>query len=117
MHYKEHEGIDTTFTKSNRKYWIPGSRKIISSIKYNCTYCRLKNKKIIGQEMGKLPTERLEPSPPFYHCAVDLFGPFQIRDSVKKRCRGKAYGVLFNCLSSRAVFIDLADGYDLDVLH
>jgi hypothetical protein len=43
---------------------------------------------------------------------VDLFGPFTIKDTVKGRTHGKAYGVLFNCMSSRAVYVDLAEGYD-----
>jgi hypothetical protein len=43
---------------------------------------------------------------------VDLFGPFTINDTVKGRTHGKAYGVLFNCMSSRAVYVDLAEGYD-----
>ncbi|CAC5386479.1 unnamed protein product [Mytilus coruscus] len=42
---------------------------------------------------------------------VDLFGPLTIKDTVKGRTHGKAYGVLFNCMSSRAVYVDLADGY------
>ena len=61
--------------------------------------------------MGKLPET---PSPSFYHIAVDLFGPFIIKGTVNKRCRGKAYGLLFNCLVSRAVYIDIAVGYDTD---
>ena len=64
--------------------------------------------------MGYLPDKRLTPSPPFYHTAVDLFGPFIIKGTVNKRCRGKAYGVLFNCLVSRTVYIDIAVGYDSD---
>ena len=35
------------------------------------------------QVMGKLPEERLKPSPPWYNTAIDLFGPFKIRDEVK----------------------------------
>ena len=64
--------------------------------------------------MGYLPMERLIPSPPFYHSAVDLFGPFVIRDHVKKRSKGKAYGVVFTDVASRGCHIDLADSYDTD---
>ena len=28
--------------------------------------------------------------------------------------KGKAYGVIFNCLDTHAVYVDLADGYDAD---
>ncbi|XP_068245286.1 uncharacterized protein [Palaemon carinicauda] len=32
--------------------------------------------------------------------------------NVKKRTTGKAYGVIFNCIVTRAVYIDVVDGYD-----
>lgn len=66
-----------------------------------------------SQQMGQIPDIRLKPAPPFYFCAVDLFGPLVIKDTVKKRTHEKGYGVLFNCLVSRAVYIDLAEGYDV----
>ena len=61
------------------------------------------------QVMGSLPEERLKPSPPWYCTGVDLFGPFITRGEVQKRVRGKAYGVLFNCMTTRAVHVDVSD--------
>lgn len=58
-----------------------------------------------------LPIERLQPSTTFYYCAGDLFGPFKNRDTLTKRTHGKAYRVLFNCLTSRAVYVDLTEDY------
>ena len=39
--------------------------------------------------MGRMPDERLKPSPPFYHTGVDLFGPIWVKDVVKKRTKLK----------------------------
>ena len=64
--------------------------------------------------MGKLPEERLKPAPPWYSTAIDLFSPYTIKDEVQKRTSSKAYGVLFNCLSTRAVHVDLASDYSAD---
>ena len=64
--------------------------------------------------MGKLPVDRLKPSPAWTCTAIDLFGPFKIRDEVKKRTTGKTYGVIFNCLSTRAVHVDLAADYSTE---
>uniref|UniRef100_A0A0P4VVJ2 Integrase catalytic domain-containing protein n=1 Tax=Scylla olivacea TaxID=85551 RepID=A0A0P4VVJ2_SCYOL len=61
--------------------------------------------------MDQVLEERMKPTPPFYHTAVDLFGPFNIKDTVKRRTHGKVYGVIFNCLVTRAVYVDLAEGY------
>ncbi|XP_068224574.1 uncharacterized protein [Palaemon carinicauda] len=62
--------------------------------------------------MGQISDERMSPCPAFYQSAVDIFGHFQIKDNVKKRTTGKAYGVIFNCIVTRAVYIDVVDGYD-----
>ncbi|XP_047482843.1 uncharacterized protein LOC125034852 [Penaeus chinensis] len=114
LHKVDHAGIETTLCKIQRKFWIPGARKLIRTIKNKCVTCRKLSKKVEDQCMGQVRAERMKPAPPFYHTAVDLFGPLTIRDSVKKRTYGKAFGIIFNCLVTRAVYLDLAMGYSTD---
>ncbi|XP_037773213.1 uncharacterized protein LOC119568873 [Penaeus monodon] len=114
LHKVDHAGIETTLCKIQRKFWVPGARKLIRTIKNKCVTCRKLNKKVEDQCMGQVRAERMKPAPPFYHTAVDLFGPLTIRDSVKKRTYGKAFGIIFNCLVTRAVYLDLAMGYSTD---
>ncbi|KAJ8406747.1 hypothetical protein AAFF_G00296630 [Aldrovandia affinis] len=62
--------------------------------------------------MANLPEDRLLPDkPPFTNTGVDFFGPFDV-----KRGRGtvKRYGVLFTCLTLRAIHIEVADSLDTD---
>ena len=80
-------------------------------MRHNCVICKKLDKKTDGQEMGRLPLSRLKPAPAWSSTALDYFGPFQTRGEVNKRSRGKAYGVLFNCLLSRAVYIDVVPDY------
>ena len=110
-HYQGHDGVETTLAKLLSSYWIPKVRKQIKRIKDDCKYCKRMEKKVVGQSMGGLTIERMKPSPPFYNSATDLFGPFAIRDNVKRRVKGKCFGVVFTCLSSRAVHIELAENY------
>ena len=67
-----------------------------------------------GANMGKLPMERIQVAPPWYSISLDLFGPYNIKDTVNKRARSKVYGILFNCLVTRAVYIDVATEYSTD---
>ena len=43
-----------------------------------------------------------------------LFGPIDIRDTVKQRTRKKVWGVIFNCAVTRAMYIDLTEDYGTD---
>ena len=72
VHEHDHAGIDITLAKVRRKFWIPGIRRTVKLIKRQCIVCRRRNKKCVGQEMGPLPQERMQPSPAFSYCSVDL---------------------------------------------
>lgn len=55
--------------------------------------------------MVNLPSSRVLPGePPLTRVGIDCFGPFEI-----KRERGtiKQYGVIFTCLSNRAVHVEV----------
>ena len=61
--------------------------------------------------MGELPKERVEPVPPFTSTRIDCFGPFKVND----RCSEvKRWGVLFTCLYSRAVHIEVIEDVSTD---
>ena len=68
------------------------------------------------QEAGQEDYDATDGAPaPAWDCtAVDLFGLFRIRGEVQKRTTGKAYCVTFNCLSTRAVHVDLAPNYSTE---
>lgn len=61
--------------------------------------------------MADLPKDRTEPVPPFTYSVVDYFGPFYIKDGRKVV---KRYGVIFTCMSSRAVHIKTSNMLQTD---
>ena len=64
--------------------------------------------------MAPLPIERLKPSPPFHNTSLDLFGPLEIKGEVNKRSKGMVFGVIFTCLSTRAIYCDVSQNYSTD---
>ncbi|XP_037773183.1 uncharacterized protein LOC119568818 [Penaeus monodon] len=90
LHSIDHGGVDLTLAKLQSKFWVPGARRV-KSVKEKCVTCRKVDKLRMEQKMGQLPDKRLKPSPAFYNTSVDLFGPFLIRDTVKRRSRAKVY--------------------------
>ena len=109
-----HLAVESTVARIRSKYWIMGVRKIVKSIIGRCRTCKLKFKMLAAQRMSPLPVERIKPSPPFQNVGLDYFGPFEVKGEVQKRVRGKCYGVLFTCDSSRAVHADIVQNYSTD---
>ena len=68
------------------------------------------------QLMAPLPTARQVMPPTFHEISLDLFGAFEIRDTVKKRCRKKVWGLIINCLVTRAVHIDVTEDYGMEAV-
>ena len=114
IHDKCHLGISAVVAMIRSKYWIVGLRQLVKSIRFKCVVCRRLHGKVEQQVMGQLPTERLKPAPAWSYTSVDLFGPFYIKGETNKRTKGKGYGVIFDCLLSRAVHVDVATDYSTD---
>lgn len=88
IHRRGHLGVLSTASKIRTRFWIVKLLKMVKSIRYNCVIYKKLDKKLSEQVMGKLPVDRPKPSPAWTCTAIDLFGPFKIRDEVKKRTTG-----------------------------
>ena len=100
--------------KIRLKFWICGLARIVKSIKHHCVQCKRLDKEFVGQKMALLPEERLKPSAAWQYTNIDLFGPYSVKGEVNKRSRGKIYGVIFNCITCRAVYVDVATDYSTE---
>ena len=116
VHNQDHSGDDRVVWKSRNKFWIPSARRIVKSIRKDCYKCRLLNKKNAQQLMAPLPDTRVLPTPAWTFTSLDLFGPLEHVDMVKKRLKEKCWGVIFTCMVSRAVHLDLTQAYHTDAL-
>ena len=92
-------------------FWITGSQQLIRSEINKCITCRLQRGKPQNQLMGRLPLERIEPGPPFTNVGMDCFGPFVVRD---RRTESKRWAVIFTCLYSRAIHLEMVDDMTSD---
>ncbi|XP_067279675.1 uncharacterized protein [Pseudorasbora parva] len=92
-------------------YWIPGINRAVTSYIRTCVTCRRLRKSVEGQRMSDLPTERVEPSPPFVYCGMDCFGPFMTKEGRKQH---KRYGLLLTCFCSRAIHIEMLEDMSTD---
>ncbi|XP_053391973.1 uncharacterized protein LOC128554688 [Mercenaria mercenaria] len=103
-------GMTTNEIRQNG-FWIIGCSGVVSSMLSKCRVCRKLRAVSQYQKMSDLPEERLEPSPPFSYCAVDLLGPFIIKEGLKEL---KRYEVLFTCMACRAVHVETVNSLETD---
>ncbi|XP_036418652.1 uncharacterized protein LOC118802279 [Colossoma macropomum] len=94
--------------------WIIGCKRLVSAVIHNCIVCRKLRGKMETQTMADLPPERLSTFPPFTYVGLDVFGPWKV---TARRTRGghaesKRWAVLFTCMSTRAVHIEVIESMD-----
>ena len=102
-----HLGTDFVLSHIRQHYWPIRGREAVKKVGRSCMKCLEEKARPCSQLMGNVPKERLEPfKPAFTHTAVDFFGPINVSYSRGKSA--KRYGVIFTCLTVRAVYLDVA---------
>ena len=98
--------------KTRQCFWIIHG---IGSVKYflnNCGKCALSKAKPVRQLMSDLPECRLTvTNKPFRFSGLDYFGPYSFREGRSIR---KAWGLLFTCLFTRCLHVELVTSLDLN---
>ena len=95
-------------------YWLIGGHNTVARELNKCVTCKKLRGPVIQQRMADLPADRTEVAPPFTNVGFDVFGPWMIRS---RKTRGgaansKRWGLVFTCLSSRAIHIELLESMD-----
>lgn len=108
----QHQGRGMTINEiRSNGIWIVGCSREVSSLIFKCTKYRKLRKSNQEQKMADLPPERVEATPPFTYSGMDCFGPFYMKDGRKEQ---KRYGLLFTCMCSRAIHIEVLDDLSTD---
>lgn len=90
---------------------IVGGGKAVAKYIRQCVWCRRARAPPEEQRMADLPSDRIDPSPPFTYIGMDCFGPFNTKQGRKVY---KRYALLFTCLSSRAVHLEMLEDMTTD---
>ncbi|XP_065118880.2 uncharacterized protein [Paramisgurnus dabryanus] len=107
-----HPGPDRVFAELRRKYWVLRGRAAVKSHQRQCTECQRWRGQPHPPKMADLPQARLRiHQPVFYSTGVDCFGPYTIKVG---RRNEKRWGIIFKCMTSRAVHIDILTSMDTD---
>lgn len=100
-----HLGREYVLSHLRQKLWIIGANALVRREIGLCAICRRVKARSLDQLMSDLPDDRVTQSLPFERSGVDYFGPFLVK---RGRSNEKRYGVIFTCLSTRAVHFEVA---------
>ncbi|XP_029178513.1 uncharacterized protein LOC114946230 [Nylanderia fulva] len=110
-----HGGTQMTLCSLRREYWVPRGRSLVKRHISRCIRCTRWRAAIPQPLMGDLPVPRVTSSRPFLHTGVDYAGPVWLRTSKGRGHKAtKGFIVVFVCLASRAVHLDVASDYSAD---
>ena len=107
-----HPSTERLLSFLREEYWIPKGRRSIKEATKSCFICKRFFARPEIPKMAALPPERTEVFlPPFTNTGIDYFGPYSVnmfRKSVKR------YVLLFTCLVTRAVHLEVTDSFNTD---
>lgn len=109
MHHANHE---TVINSIREKFWITQLRRTVKSVVSRCQFCRVQRAVPSPPKMGDLPAARLvNTRRAFVNCGIDYFGPMEV--AIGRR-REKRWGVIFTCLVTRGIHLELAPSLSAD---
>ncbi|KZS18189.1 Uncharacterized protein APZ42_015704 [Daphnia magna] len=101
-----HVGTDFLLSYIRQHFWVTKGREVVKKIRRDSVICRRNRAQPGEQIMADLTESRLDfGSIPFTRAAVDLFGPLEI--GLYRNKTTKRWSVLYTCLVTRAVFLEL----------
>ncbi|KAI4901166.1 hypothetical protein NFI96_006002 [Prochilodus magdalenae] len=107
-----HPGAERVYAEMRRRFWILRSREAIRRHQRACIECQRWRAKPAVPRMADLPEARLRLFKPAFHSTgTDCFGPFLVK--VGRRLE-KRWGILFKCLTTKALHIEILHSLSTD---
>lgn len=107
-----HQFRDTVINQIRLRFHISNLRVLVNKVQRECGVCKILKAKATCPQMAPLPEARLGYScAPFTYTGIDLFGPMTV--TIRRR-PDKRWGVIFTCMTIRAVHIELTSTLSTD---
>ena len=107
-----HAGPLYTLMQTRQQFWIIFGNGNVKYYIADCGECALQRAKPVRQILSDLPSFRItRANKPFQICRTDFLGPITYRQG---RSDCKAWGLLFTCLSTRCLHVEIVNGLDLN---
>lgn len=100
-----HMAEASTMADIRARAWVVDLRSVVKRVSYFCNMCKIRKAIPKHPKMAPLPVARVDfGCKVFTHVGVDAFGPYNIRHG---RGSVKRWGMIFTCLTYRAVHLEV----------
>jgi len=99
-----HQGYRSTHAQLATRWFVPKGLALVKKTCNQCLYCRTREPKPMRPPTAPLHASRLNVHSAWKQVGMDHFGPFEINKRQKK------WGLIFTCLTTRAVHLEDVDG-------
>ena len=107
-----HAGPSYVLMKTRQRFWIIRGISCVKRYLSDCSKCVRRKATPIRQLMADLPVCRVTATnKPFKFSGCDFLGPLKFRQG---RSECKAWGLLFTCLCTRCIHVEIVTSLDLD---
>ncbi|XP_055712962.1 uncharacterized protein LOC129807608 [Phlebotomus papatasi] len=107
-----HWRADFVLAELRQRYEIIKGRATLKRLQRGCKTCQVSKAKPQIPLMGQLPSERLSMHVvPFTNTGCDMFGPLYVKSG---RSEVKRYGMIFTCMTTRAIHLELCCSLSTD---
>ena len=112
-----HCGPTALLAKLSTILYVMSARRLARSICASCVTCRRRTPKPLVQQMGDLPTHRVNPALCFINTGLDYAGPIQLkRGNPRRPTITKGYLAVFICLATKAIHIEVVSDQSTSTL-
>ncbi|KAI5707587.1 hypothetical protein M8J77_005435 [Diaphorina citri] len=102
-----HTGVSQTLARLREEYWVSQGRAEVRSVLKKCVTCkRFSVNPYKMPDFSILPNFRVNQNISFSYVGMDYFGPLYVKDNPSGGI-SPVYGLIFTCLTTRAVHLEL----------
>ncbi|XP_058122825.1 uncharacterized protein LOC131293780 [Anopheles ziemanni] len=104
-----HAGTELIMAEFRARFWMRDLRRTVVGVTSRCVICARARPRQYAQQMGQLPSARVNVSPAFTHTGVDLCGPFEIVSNARSGKRRTVYVCIFVCFTTKATHLEVVE--------
>lgn len=105
-----HSGCQNTLSYLRQRFWLIRGKNAVKAQINRCVVCLRYKRQTLSQQMGQLPTVRVQANRPFHNVGIDFAGYFEIKTSIKRNAAfTKCYIALFICMATKAIHLELVN--------